>query len=380
LGYISSDELGELRRLFPHTEKKIFFNHAAVSPLSLNVTEGMRTFIEDRSFGRIDDFEHSMSIMQETKELIGKLIGAGSNDIALMKNTSEGLNVIANGISWREGDRILLNDREFPSNVYPFLNLSELGVEVDFAECRDGRIELETLEESLTQKTRLLSISHVSFLSGFRVDLEKLSMLCRSKGVYLSVDAIQSVGVVPVDASEWGFDFLSCGGHKWLMAPLGTGFLYVKRELLDVIRPVYVSWLSMKNPFDLFRYEPDLRDDAGRFEYSAPNMIGIVGMKHAVRLLLDVGIERIESHVLSLLAHLEERLFEIGIESLSSFPPHESSGISLLRVPNADALFKELTEKNISVSVREDALRVSPHFYNSPDEIEMLVAVIKNFL
>jgi len=377
---IGSDELQELRRLFPHTDKQIYFNHAAISPLSTRVKDAMYTYLESRSTGRIDDFESILAAVQETKELLGRLIGAEADEIAFMKNTSEGLNVIANGITWHEGDRVLLNDTEFPSNVYPFLNLKTGGVSVDFAKCSDGRIDLGTLEEALTDRTRLLSISHVSFLSGYRVDLDSLAALCRDRGVYLSVDAIQSVGAVPLDARGSGVDFVACGGHKWLMSPLGTGFLYIRRERLDDIRPVYLSWLSMKDPFDFLNYRVDLRDDAGRFEYSALNMSGITGMKAAVTLFLEVGIDRIERHIFSLLEYLRGKLGEMGLEVLSSFPPHESSGILLFRVPDPDGLAAKLSSENITISLRAGAVRVSPHFYNSLEEMDTFTTVLKRFL
>ena len=380
MNHIDRDELKELRALFPHAAKRIYFNHAAVSPLSRRVTDGINAFLDARSSGWIDDFEHCLSVIRETKDLLASLIGADSRDIALLKNTSEGLNVIANGLDWHEGDRVLLNDREFPVNVYPFLNLRDRGVEVDFAKCADGRIELETLEKSISDRTRLLSISHVSFLSGFRVDLQRLTSLCREHEVRLSVDAIQSVGAVKIDVTGCGIDFLSCGGHKWLMSPLGTGLLYVRRELLDVIRQAYVSWLSMKNPFDFLRYEQDLRDDAGRFEYSAQNFMGIVGMREAVRLILEVGVEKIEAHIFSLLDYLSEHLSTMGVEVLSSFPQSERSGILQFLVPDACGLAGKLALENITVSVREGTIRVSPHFYNSPEEMETFISTLRRFL
>jgi len=377
---IASDELRELRSLFPHTRKQIYFNHAAISPLSIRVKDAMTAFLDSRSTGKIDDFEYCLATILETKELIGQLIGADAGEIAIMKNTSEGLNVIANGIDWLEGDRVLLNDTEFPSNVYPFLNLEGRGVHVDFAKCSEGKIKLEALEEALTDRTRLVSISHVSFLSGYRVDLDTLAGMCRNRGVYLTVDAIQSVGAVRLDAGGTGVDFVACGGHKWLMSPLGTGFIYIRRERLEEIRPAYLSWLSMKDPFDFLNYKTDLRDDAGRFEYAALNMSGIIGMKAAISLFLEVGIDRIERHILSLLDLLRERLGEMGIEIVGSFPSHESSGILLFRIPDADDIAANLARENITVSVRSGSVRVAPHFYNSPDEIETFVTALKRFL
>ncbi|MFQ6104618.1 MAG: aminotransferase class V-fold PLP-dependent enzyme [Candidatus Glassbacteria bacterium] len=380
MSLFTTDELHELRSLFPHAEKSIYLDHAAVSPLSIPVVESMKAYLKERSEGSINDFEGNVALIGETKRLLARLIGAEGREIALTKNTSEGLNIIAQGISWRGGDRVLLNDREFPSNIYPFTNLRSRGVEVDFARCSDGRIELDALKEKLVPRTRLISISHVSFVSGFRVDLEEISKLCDEHSVYLCVDAIQSVGVIPLNVSRWGIDLLSCGGHKWLMSPLGTGFLYIRDGLWDEIKPAFMSWLSVSEPFDFFNYDQSLAVDASRYEYATPNMVGIAGMKAAVGLFLDVGVRRIEEHVLSLLNFLADRLSDMGLEIMNTFKRKESSGILLFRVQDAGSLSRELAGEGITVSVREGAVRVSPHFYNSPDEIETFTATMKRLL
>jgi selenocysteine lyase/cysteine desulfurase len=380
LGLFDAAELRELRSLFPHTRRKVYLHHAGVSPLSVRVTEAMNAFLKERSEGKIDDFEGCLALVAETKELLAKLIGGTASEIALTKNTSEGLNIVANGIAWRQGDHVLLNDREFPTNVLPFLNLERRGVRIDFAKCREGKISSGALEETLTERTRLLSVSHVSFLSGYRADLEEIGKMAGRRGVYLCVDAIQSAGVVPIDVRSGGVDFLSAGGHKFLMSPLGTGFLYVRKELIDLVWPPYVSWLSVREPFDFLRYDQDLQGDARRYEFGTPNMVGIAGMRAALSLFLEIGVERIESHVLSLLRLLEEMLGELGVPVVSAYPPRERSGIFLYRVPDGEMFVRSLEEEGITVSLRDGAVRVSPHFYNSPDEIARLVESTKRFL
>jgi len=380
LNTFSRQELEAFRELFGHTDGKVYLNHAAVSPLPLPTKLSMVRYLEERSSGKIDDFHGNMRIMDETRVLLARLVGADPEEIALTGNTSEGLNILANGMDWKEGDRILLNDMEFPSNVYPFMNLERKGVVVDFARTDSVRIDPTDLEGAITERTRLLSISHVSFLSGFRADVAAIAEMCRRRGVALSVDAIQSVGVVPVDVSTWGIDALACGGHKWLMSPQGTGFLFLGKDFRENVRPAYVSWLSVKEPFRFLEYGLELRDDAGVFEMATPNVVGIAGMRSSVSLLLEIGIERIERHVLSLLSFLSERLGEMGIDVVGDFREEERSGILLFRMENAGALVESLREEGIVVAEREGAVRVSPHFYNSPDDIERLVSSIARFL
>jgi selenocysteine lyase/cysteine desulfurase len=380
MGLFDTDELNELRALFPHTGKRVYLHHAGVSPLSVRVTDAMKAFLSMRSTGKIDDFHGCLALIAETKALLAKLIGADAEEIVLTKNTSEGINIVANGLGLRDGDRILLNDREFPTNVLPFLNLERGGVGIDFAECAEGMISAEMLEERLTGRTRLISVSHVCFLSGFRTDLEAIGRMTARRGTRLCVDAIQSAGVLPLDVRRWGVDFASAGGHKFLMSPLGTGFLFVRKESMEILRPPYVSWLSVKEPFDFLRYDLDLLDDARRYEYGTPNMVGIAGMKAAISLLLEVGIARIESHVLALLRYLEERLAALGVPVVSDYPPAGRSGIFLYHVPEGERFVEWLEAEGITVSLRGSAVRVAPHFYNSPDEIERLFVSTKRFL
>jgi cysteine desulfurase/selenocysteine lyase len=379
---MSSDELRELRRLFPHVSTRVYLNHAAVSPLSVRVTAAMKEFLEARSSGTIDDYDRSVDLIRRTKENLARLLGASAGEIALTKNTSEGLNIVANGIPWKPGDRVLLNDREFPSNVYPFLNLERRGVEVDFARVTDDRLRVGTLEELLAPGTRLVSVSHVSFASGHRSDLAGLSALRGRHDLFLCVDAIQSAGVVRIDLGETEVDFLAGGGQKFLMSPLGTGYLYVRRELQDAITPAFVSWLSVKEPWDFLHYDLALAGDASRYEFATPNVVGIAGMNAALETFLEIGVERIEEHVGALVDLLRERLTApgVGIEDITSFPPGERAAILTFRLPGGEKLVEQLEERRITVSFREGRVRVSPHFYNTPEEMEILAGEVRRFM
>jgi selenocysteine lyase/cysteine desulfurase len=365
------------RRLFPIVGKSLYLNHAAVSPFSLRVGRAMRSFIKARTESEnVDLYPAVVEKIEEVRALLARLVGAPKDSIALVKNTSEGLNILASGFPWRPGDRILLFEREFPANVYPFLNVGKLGVSVDFVQEREGRFRLADVERAILPETRMLSVSHVEFLTGFRHDLRALGEMCRSKGVVFCVDAIQSAGVVPIDVSSMHIDFLACGGHKWLMGPMGTGFLFISPGLLDILEPAYAGWLSVENAWDFFDYDLRFLPSARRFEYATQNFVGFWGLRESVGLLLEVGFPNLTERIHMTTWRLIDGLRRRGIEIITPLEERARAGIVTFTVPDVKCVFGKLQDRKVFISLRDGLLRVSPHFYNTLQEMDMFLKAL----
>jgi selenocysteine lyase/cysteine desulfurase len=367
------------RKLFPVTNTDIYLNHAAISPLSSQVVNSISTALSNRSAGSIDTFQVMLSEKEELKKNIATLIKTDPSCIALIGNTSEGLNWFVNGLHWQKGDRILLIEDEFPSNVYPFMNLESLGVEIDFVPTREGMISIDDIEKHITRHTRLLSISFVEFFSGFRNDLEKIGQICDHKNILFSVDGIQGVGAIPLDVIAAKIDFLSNGGHKWLMGPMGCGFMYIKPELCSKLRPVFAGWLSVKDSWNFTDYNLDFIEGSGRFEIGTPNFLGIVGARASTNLLVEAGPENILIHLLYLGDLLIDGLEKAGLNYLGSREEKHRSGIYTFNADRAEELFNYLKDNHVHVSLRQGAIRISQHFYNQPDEINKVIELCRKF-
>jgi selenocysteine lyase/cysteine desulfurase len=269
---------------------------------------------------------------------------------------------------------------EFPANIYPFMKLQKEGVEIDFVPTRYGLIKTEDIEKSIKPQTKLLSISFVEFLNGFRNQLQIIGEICKANHVIFSVDGIQGVGAIPVSVRRCGIDFLSNGGHKWLMGPQGCGFMYITPALFEKLNPAFVGWLSVKDSWNFFDYNLDLVDDGGRFEIGTANVIGIFGLLASSSLLIEAGIAGICDHLLRLGERLIHGLTALNYQYIGSDNREERSGIYSFRVPNEQLLFDHLKQKRVHISLREDVLRFSPHFYNSESDIDQVIRLCKQYL
>lgn len=372
-------DVTQIRNLFPVTRNYVYLNHAAVSPLSTRVSSTMAECIADMSQHGTASFEKWLEPIEEARRLAAELIGASPEEVAFTKNTTSGLLIVATGLDWKAGDNVVSAETEFPANVFPWVNLQRLGVETRLTPSRDGRILVEDIAAQMDERTRLVALSFVEFGTGYRNDLAAVGELCRERGVYFSVDAIQGLGVLPLDVRECQIDFLAAGGFKWLMGPLGIGIFYCRQELVDRLIPVMVGWGSTVDHDDFYRYHSPLRPEASRFEEGAPNVVGIVGLGTSIKTLLEVGISNIEGHVLSITSHLLDGLLDRGYEVIT---PHEClqerSGIVSFRHPqhDTDELEQQLTEAGIVISKRGGTIRVAPHFYNTMGEMDRVLEVL----
>ncbi|MBN1977500.1 MAG: aminotransferase class V-fold PLP-dependent enzyme [Anaerolineae bacterium] len=371
-------EVDALRAAFPVTKHCTYLNHAAIAPLSGPVRAAMSKFVADSGviFGRESRYEH---ISNDLRAVLAWLINAAPEEIAFVQNTGSGINIIANALPLQDGDNVIFCDIEFPSNVYPWMNLRRKGVEARCVPNDGGGLTIDALERYADARTRVVAASSVEFLTGFKNDLQELGIWCREHGAYFVVDAIQSLGAAPLDVQACQIDFLACGGPKWLMGPLGLGFIYCRHELLDDLAPPFAGSLSVVGWEDWRDYNFTFLPDARRFEIGTENLIGQVGLLAAVRFLMEAGIQAIERWTLHLTDLLIEDLQRRGYHIASNLEQKRRSAIVSFDVPgDVDKAFKKLTGAKVVVSKRERHIRVSPHCYNTEAEIARVGDILGN--
>lgn len=365
------DQLSAYREEFPITKRFVYLDHAGVAPISRRVESALMRFIGEALEEAMFKYGVWMSRVDEIRKKCAMLIASEPEEIAFVKNTSHGLSIVAEGIEWRRGDNLILYEKEFPSNIYPWINLRRKGVELRFVPSRNGRIHIEDIKRLMDSRTRLVTISSVQFSNGFRINLGELGELCKRRNVLFCVDAIQSLGVIPMNVKEFQIDFLSADGHKWLLAPEGTGIFYCRKGLEEKLNPPLIGWKSVKKEFDYDSIDFDLKTDALRFEEGSLNLLGIFALGAAVDLLLEVGIDAVEKKVLELGDLIIEEAERRGFLVNTPKSRDERAGIVSLSGEFDPVWVKDnLREMGIMVNVRGGALRVSPHFYNTYEEIE----------
>ena len=304
------------------------------------------------------------------------LIGASVDEVALVHSTTEGIAIVANGLSYERGWNIVTCDMEFMSNLFPWQAIAKRqGLELRVVRNRDGILRLEDFSEVIDANTRLVAVSYVQYSNGFRIGLEELSKIAHENGAYVVSDAVQAVGQMPVDVSKLGVDFLATSGYKWLLSPMATGFLYVKRDLLQELWPTIVGYRSDENGMEFNFREFRPARTARRYESGQLNFSGFAGMKESLELLQSVGIHIVSHRILALLDRLLDGIKRnAGIQVRSCLKEASRSGIVNLACKDADSVAKRLLERGVVVSVRSGGLRISPHFYNTESGIDKLIS------
>jgi selenocysteine lyase/cysteine desulfurase len=366
------------RAHFPTTAKWAFLDHAAVAPLPRVCVEAMKQYLEDMAINGVVSFQRWASAIHDVRALAARLLNADPLDVAFIPSTSAGIGIVAEGFPWKPGDNIITAAEEYPANQYPWMNLRDRGVETRAIASRGNRIAIDDLRSAIDDRTRVVSLSAVEFASGYRNHLAAIGEFCRSKGVFFCVDAIQALGMIPFDLAKLPIDALAADGHKWLLGPEGAGLFWLRREWLDRFHPIGVGWNSVVNPHDFGNIDFRLKPHAGRFEGGTYNAAGIVGLGASIRLLLDAGIDAIETRVKVLTDRLCEQAAAKGWQVFSSRADDDWSGIVSLSKDGAPPhdVKKRCEAAGIMVNVRGGRLRVSPHCYNSPDEIDRLVDML----
>ncbi|MDQ2669240.1 MAG: aminotransferase class V-fold PLP-dependent enzyme [Gemmatimonadota bacterium] len=374
-------DVAALRRAeYPWTDEVVYLNSASIGPLPERTRLALEEFNRARSRPHLLSDPMLFAGLDEARALVGRLINADPAEIALSVNTTWGLNLAAMGLPLERGDIVLLSDREFPANVYPWLRLEERGVTVELAPTTpEGWPDEDRLLERLRDpRVRVLAVSLVQFSNGWLADLAKLGAAARTNGAWVVVDAIQGVGQVPVDVQSLPVDVLACGGQKWLLSPWGSGFTYVRRDLIERLEPPVVSWMAFAGTDDFTRlteYDPALRPDARRYEFITLPYQDIAGMSRSLELILELGVERIQAHLASLRAPLLEWARERDVR-ITSPTDHHASGIVCLAPPDAAGAFRALRAAGIVASLREGSIRLSPHAFNTPDDIARVMDVL----
>jgi len=371
-----------IRALFPHLDtNQIYFNHAAIGPWNKLILSRLEEYKNLRIGNMINPHPYFVEKSKSAKEKLTKLIGGTSDRIAWIDNVSNGISLLVNSLDWENGDEVILNDIEFPANVYPFLNLKRKGVDVKFAKSRNGVVDIEDIEPLITERTKMISISYVQFLSGYHAKIDEIGNLCKSKGIIFCVDSIQATGALAIDVVKSKIDFLIGGTQKWLMTSQGLSYLYITQDLQDRIQQENIGWTSVKNEDEFLSYNLELKDTAERFQNGTLNSLGVCLFDASLDLFLDVGISEIENAIRKNSVYLINQLYEIGISTvLLNTNENRLSGIVSFKHEMNKEIFNCLKSKNIICAMREGFIRLSPHFYNTKDEIDNVVEEIKTCL
>jgi selenocysteine lyase/cysteine desulfurase len=357
--------------LFPLGGDSVFLDHAGVAPVSTRVADAVRGFLDEAMRDCARRYPYWNARAEEIRSACARLVGAEARQVCFVKNTSEGLSFVAQGFRWRPGDAVLLADREFPSNVYPWWALAARGVEARFIAPGAAGIDAEAVARSLDPSVRMVALSAVAYGTGERRDLEAIGRLCRERGVFFVVDGAQALGAVPVHVGRERLDCVVADGHKWLCAPEGTGFMALSESLLDRLEPVEVGWKSVvAGDGAFYPYDLTLRGDAAKLEAGSLNLMAIHGLGAAVDLALEVGVDAIESRLRELTDALVEGLSARGRTTLGARDAARPSGIVTF-VPRGDPerVRQELWSRGVVVRIRFGGLRLAPHHYQDDGDV-----------
>lgn len=356
-----------------------YFDHAAVAPLPERVNEAVVSWAKSMAESGVADWSRWRKTVETARRLAAKLVNAERDEIALVHSTTEGINIVAEGVPWKPGDNIVTLESEFPSNLYPWMNQKDKGVEVRQVAATNERVDLDAIAKACDEKTRIVSVSWVGYATGFRSDLDAIADIAHRKGARLFVDAIQGLGVFPLDVKRTPVDFLSADGHKWLLGPEGAGILYVRKEHLDWLRPVGLGWNSVAHAGNFADTSLNLKPNAGRYEGGTYQMVGLAGLAAALELQAEYGTEAISQRIQDVTDALVEELQAFGAAIASDLDPSHRSGILAFTFSETDPLIikAKLLEQGVILNCRHGRLRLSPHVYTNREDIEKLTASLR---
>ena len=359
---------------FPVSKNLIYLNHAAVAPLCRASAEAMKWLADDASQNGSLHYDVWMDCYAGLRSATAKLINGTPEEIAIVKNTSEGIAIVALGLDWKHGDRIVAFKEEFPANYYPWLRLEARGVTLTWLSIYDS---LATIAEAV-KGARLLAISYVNYLSGHRVDIRAIGEICRQNDCFYFVDAIQGMGAFPLDVELCHIDALAADGHKWMLGPEGNGVLYVRKKWLDSIEPVEFGWTNPANYADYSSRDMTLRSDAGRYECGTLNTIGCFGHRASLEFLLSVGMEAVSRSIWARAHQLAEGVKKRGYELFLEHTEEAGSGIVSFKHPTVDCrvIVSDLKRQKVTAAPRQGWVRMSPHFYTSPEAIDQVLEAL----
>ena len=377
----------QLREQMPVAKTLAYFDHAAVAPLPSVAAQAITSWLEEATNQGDLYWPKWAKRVEIIRRNAAKLIGASAEEIALTPNTSTGINFVAEGFPWKEGENIVTFANEFPSNLYPWMHLHSRGVNTRVVPVEQGIAEINRLFEACDEQTRLISLSWVSFSSGYRFTNEQLHEIVQEahrRGIYVMLDAIQGLGIFPLDVAELEIDFLAADGHKWMLGPEGAGLFYIRQQHLDLLRPLMVGCHSVANAFDFSNIDWKPRRQASRYEGGTQNMVGTLGYGASLELLQNLGVSTtvspVADQILAYTQSARSQLKELGAEIHGSSDVEHLSGITSFTIPNVDLaqLRSECMNIGVVLSHRDGRLRISPHAYNNQEDLERLLNLIRN--
>lgn len=384
LALVESDESWR-REQFPACRDRIFMAHAAVTAIPQVAVTAMNEFNRASATGEIDYTRLLFTDMDRIRATGARLIGASAGEISLLGPTSLGLSLVANGLDWKPGDEIITYLDDYPANVYPWKNLERAGVKVVYLQpAETGRITPEVVEAACTSRTRLLALASNHFLTGWKLDVAAISALARSRDILFCLDAIQTVGAMPTEANL--VDFLCADSHKWMLGPMTAGLFYVKRERQELLQPTLLGAWNVKSPNFIAQDAVEFEAGGRRYEPGVLNSSCLLGMEASMDLLLGIGLERVAKRLAAIKEPLRAGLEELGFCVVGPQGGSDATGITTVidptRPERISAIFRELAARDIVTSYRHDRagvphLRFSPHFYNTFDEVETLLEVLR---
>jgi cysteine desulfurase/selenocysteine lyase len=365
-----------LDREFPVRKSLVYFNHAAVAPLPRRVAQAISAHNENVRDRGAADWRRWYASIDEAREKVARLLGSSREEVAFLPNTSWGLNLVAQAFPWKQGENVVSDDMEFPSNAYPWLALEKRGVECRLAANRGGRVTLEAIAEQVDARTRIVAVSWVAFHNGFVFPIEEISRFCRERGILFVLDAIQGLGAMPLDVRAAGVDVLAADAHKWLLGPEGCAVFFVSESARERVPPLFAGWWNIRHERGYLDYDLDFYRSSRRYEPGTLATANIAGLAEAIDLLSEVGLETIRARILEVRESLKRGLSERGWAIVSPEPLR--SGILAAARPKTDSrvLAKRLEERGIIVAPREGAVRFSPHFYNDTGEVERILEAL----
>ncbi|MFE8071707.1 aminotransferase class V-fold PLP-dependent enzyme [Marinobacteraceae bacterium S3BR75-40.1] len=372
----------DLQDEFPHVSDICYLNHAAVAPWPARAREAVTAFAQENVIRGAQHYPRWLTVERELRERLSHLIHAPApEDVALVKNTSEALSMVAYGLSWSDGDEIVITNQEFPSNRIVWESLADQGVKVVVADLESAGSPEEAIEGAVSDRTRLMSISSVQYGTGLRLDIGRLGRFCHEQEVLFCVDAIQSIGAEPLDVQRDHIDFTMADGHKWMLGPEGLGLFYVRPALRDRLKLYEFGWHSVKHRGDFDRTDWELAPDAQRFECGSPNLLGAHVLNASVSLLLESGLDHVRSEIGERVQYLREAVSSIpNVVCITPEPPERRGGIFTFRLEgrNNEALQKTLMGKGVVCAYRGGGIRFSPHFYTPYETIDRAVESIRH--
>jgi selenocysteine lyase/cysteine desulfurase len=376
-----------LRAVMPIARKWAYLDHAAVSPLPQPAADAMRRWIVEATETGNPAWPHWVKDVEAMRATAASMIGAHPEEIALVGNTTAGISLVAEGLDWRPGDNVVTLADEFPSNVYPWLNLESRGVETRRVSTDpSGRLDLDRLAAACDERTRIVTVSWIGFATGYRHDVEQIAAVAHEQGALVFLDAIQGLGVFPLDVNKTAIDFMAADGHKWMLGPEGAGIAYIRRDHLEKLRPIGPGWHSVVPGQDYTHIELNLRPTAARYEGGSQNIAGMIALGASLQLLTELSAESLAAAILDITDRACAHLREIGAKVVSDRRPdyrngEQRSGIISFEMPGHDpmALKRHAMRQDVVFGCRAGRLRISPHAYNNEEDLERLIEALTSY-